>query len=797
MNKLISFFQKTILFSKQEELSRLIISQLECLGIKCEQKQLLAKDDLLAIDKETLVIIDGNELNFQEKELLKWFSDSVNWFILVLDEDRDEQDAETGPVILTFPWSETDFLQAVELAGLRAHTGVSQELVTDRTEGLSPASNALPLSDLYELLFLAIEQSATMVIITNHEGVIVYVNSSFLNHTGYVAGELIGQHVRILKSGQQEESFYKQMWDLLHDGQTWSGEFHNRRKDGSLYWERSTISPVRTSWGETVYYLSLKTDVSAEKEHQQMMQEKELKLVEAKEEAISALESKSGFLSFISHEIRTPLNAVISIANLLSQTPLNTEQKELADVLTYSSNNLMALINDVLDLSKMDAGKFQFEAVAVDLNQMCSRIVASYQPKAREKSLGLAFFPLPERCRIKTDVLRLTQVLNNLLNNALKFTVAGGVELSLNAEKAQEPGKIRVSFSVKDSGIGISAQKLDYIFEPYTQEKAMISRAFGGTGLGLSISQKIIMALGGKIQVKSREGEGSVFSFTLEFEEARASEPLSDAKSLAEKMPDLQLLKVLLVEDNQMNILIMEKFFSKWKLSYRVAKDGRECFEWLERESYDLLLLDVYLPDMDGFEIAKTIRLSKKANTRKVGIIGLTAAAEPEIREKAMAAGMNDLVVKPFKPEVLAGKMAMFLLETKTKIIDSGNEPQQFLTRREFHMKKLVDIEAIRDIAGEDMDIFVQTIVFSLETLRTEFLDGFYKKDTEKIKLARHNLYPTMRNFGMERLEALIESHKQMQEKDPEGGYNENAEAVVLEIAETCKEIVQYLEEQV
>lgn len=795
--------KKIWLFTKNQSFTQKVIS-----AINQNEYEIIIFEKTSGNDKaissenahQTILIIDFDTVT--DFNYLKFLQQSKqNFSTFVIGKGFQEQAGKQSIHYLPSNFTEERLKSAIKSISDNNNAGPIS-FTTDKVTALTDLSGSqagrLKDESIKDLLSLAIEQSTNMVVITDKDGNIIYVNHHFMQHTGFKWEDISGKHIRILKSGFHDQLFYQKLWEQLKCGKTWSGEFRNKKKDGNYYWEHASISPVFDTEGHINYYLAIKRDISHEKRQEKLLKDKEQKLIEANETAVNALEAKNRFLSFISHEIRNPLNAVISVANLLAQTKLDIEQKELMEVLNFSSDNLMALINDVLDLNKMEAGKAQFETIPVDLNQMCSRIVATHQPKAREKGLSLSFIPLQGSSKVKTDILRLTQVLNNIIGNALKFTQIGEILLELKGQISPDGQKLKVLFSVKDTGKGISKDKIENIFEPYTQEKAQIARQFGGTGLGLSISKKIIEGLGGSLSVESTEGTGSKFYFTLEMETTQIHESLLEDQSQAYNTSNIENLKVLLVEDSPMNILIMEKFFRKWMLRFRIASSGKECFDWLKQEQFDLVLLDIYLPDMDGFEISSRIRASVNQRIAEIPIIGLTAASEHEINEKAIAMGMNDMVLKPFKPQVLVEKMARFAPEPFQNELKSKTEDVFKNEKwREIQMKKLVDIDSLKEIAGDDLELFVQTIIFSLEALRTNYLEGFYKKNSEQVQLARHNLYPTLRNFGMEKLETLIEAHKQFQQSFPQEAYKEPGEAMVLEIIETCKEIVQYLEEQV
>ncbi len=380
------------------------------------------------------------------------------------------------------------------------------------------------------------------------------------------------------------------------------------------------------------------------------------KLNETLEDVHKLSNARMDFLSTMSHELRTPLNGVIGISNALILQNPSEEQKENLGILRFSAENLMALINDILDFNKLDSDKVAMEHVPFNLAELIRKNCASVKMKAEEKLLDLRLSIARdiENKNVMSDPTRLNQVLMNLLNNAIKFTEKGFVHLTAQLVR-QDEGTMTVHFSVEDSGIGIEPDKQDHIFEVFTQATESTNRNYGGTGLGLPIVKKVLSMFGSKINLVSQPGSGSRFHFDIDFEyrEIEASEA---AKGVLARR-ELSGLKVLVAEDNAINILVIRKALEQWNIVPEIAKNGQEAVQKLEKESYDLILMDLYMPVMDGCQAAKTIRQMVVPRKAQVPIIALTANVSEDVIANVFDAGMNDYLSKPFYPDHLFEKI--------------------------------------------------------------------------------------------------------------------------------------------
>ena len=393
--------------------------------------------------------------------------------------------------------------------------------------------------------------------------------------------------------------------------------------------------------------------------------EKALAIAEhARTDAEKSSQAKATFLARMSHEIRTPMNGVLGMAEALTFTPLNIEQKELLDTLNGSARNLLALLNDVLDFSKMDAGKLTLESVPVNLHTLAQNIVngISHLPKSDDLSLKLSVSDKITH-HYFTDPTRLTQVLNNLLSNAIKFTDHGEVELSIDLlgstnNKYQQLDTIRVA--VRDTGIGIAEENQVALFTPFIQADDEVTRKFGGTGLGLSICQEIIKAMGGNIEIDSSPDHGSIFYFNLSLERANQIKSTGERRTKPRDFHDsndtrFSHYRVLIAEDNPVNVKVLSAQLTRININADVAEDGQQAINMHREQPYDIIISDCHMPIVDGFELAKT--LSNQTNNKQLWLIAITADALSGAAEKCLASGFNDYMAKPTPQEEVNNKL--------------------------------------------------------------------------------------------------------------------------------------------
>ena len=382
-------------------------------------------------------------------------------------------------------------------------------------------------------------------------------------------------------------------------------------------------------------------------------------LIEAKEHAEQGKKIKENFLANMSHEIRTPINGIIGIATLLHKTTLSSEQLEMISLLQISSESLLGVINDILDLSKIEAGKFKITRAETDLVKNCIGIINLLKIRAKEKNISLNIdFDNDLPSFIKADSLRLNQILMNLIGNAIKFTDKGSVTLKVEILN-RKGNSAQIKFSVTDTGIGIAKKNIAKIFETFEQADDMTTLQFGGTGLGLSIVKNLAELKGGELEVSSEEHVGSVFSFTNWYELVKGK--ALDLSLDTALFTPFENVNILVAEDNMINQFLIKKILSDWNITFDLVENGKLAIEKLEANYYNLILMDTFMPVMSGLEAITLIRGGAVPGKEHIPIITFSAAVLEDDKKTAMDAGANDVVSKPFEMEVLYNKIKLFV----------------------------------------------------------------------------------------------------------------------------------------
>jgi len=484
---------------------------------------------------------------------------------------------------------------------------------------------------------LALDAHA-IVAITDVKGTITYVNDKFLEISGYSKDELIGQNHRILNSGLFTLDFWKEMYNTISNGNVWQAEIRNIAKDGHYYWVDTTIVPFLGSDGKPQSYIAIRADIT---EKVKINNE----LLKAKEQAEVGAQTKAEFLASMSHEIRTPMNGVLGMLGLLLKSNMDEGQRHQAKIAQASAQSLLTLINDILDFSKIEAGKIELENIEFNLRNELGDFAEAISFRAQEKGVELILdVKNVERTIVLADPGRLRQILTNLVGNAIKFTSKGEVVITASLDVIDEKSA-KLYFSVKDSGIGIAEDKIDALFDSFSQVDNSTTRKYGGTGLGLSIAKQLTELMGGKIDVQSKEGIGSIFSFSIDV-------GLSERSSIVIPRVDVTGKSVLIVDDNEVNLEIVREQLLYWGMEVTEASSAAEAIELLKAKidknvipPFGIALLDMHMPEVNGEELGKEIRSIKECDSMKmVMMTSLGSRSEAKVYAEL---GFNGFFSKP------------------------------------------------------------------------------------------------------------------------------------------------------
>ncbi|WP_432709255.1 PAS domain S-box protein [Pedobacter sp.] len=506
---------------------------------------------------------------------------------------------------------------------------------------------------LTNLSFVASKVNNAIVIndANNH---VTWVNEAFEKITGYTLEDLKGRRLGDLISGPKTDvSLIEEARELNKRNESFTIDLLAYRKDKKPIWVSIYNTLILNDEGNPTTEVEIIIDITDKKIAEQEM-------MEAKEQALQLSEAKEMFLSVMSHEIRTPLNAILGITHLLMENNPRECQLNDLNILKFSGENLLNIVNDILDFTKMETGNLQLESVPFSLRNLVNDILTSLQVSVAKKNnvLRLSYDErIPDR--ILGDKTRLYQVLMNLLGNAIKFTENGEVMLLIKMLSDSEH-EVVLYFEISDTGIGIAWEKQKYVFESFTQAESDISRKYGGTGLGLAITKKLLNIFGSEIILSSAEGQGSIFSFHIAFDKI----PVLNQASVSEEVYPLVFegKRILIVDDNEINVLIAKRILGKWGLTVDVAGSGREAIEKVKNAIYDLVFMDVKMPDMDGFETTGLIRKMEGDYFKTLPIIALTASSLDDEFSRYKESSMNGHLMKPLNPGAFKNLLLEFFV---------------------------------------------------------------------------------------------------------------------------------------
>ena len=621
----------------------------------------------------------------------------------------------------------------------------------------------------------------SMLMVSDKEGNIIYASPSVEKMLGYKAEDIMGDKWWKLTYENQQEALQVKnaIYNYVFFNKKDFTDISKRKiktANGDYKWIEWQLSK-----GDNGSYISIGTDIT-----QRISTELELK--KAKEFAEESLKVKNEFLANMSHEIRTPLNAVIGFTDLLLETQLNPEQRMHLETMRNSGEILLSLINNVLDLSKLESDKLKIEEIPFDLHKSFNTVLKLMKLRANEKRISLDLKIEPNTpIRVIGDPTRLEQILLNLIGNAVKFTNKGSVQVTLKQLHETDDAS-EIYFEVRDTGIGIVSNKINTVFGAFSQAKSDTSRIYGGTGLGLTIVKKLVGLLNGVIKVESIFGEGSVFKITLPLKK-----DLAYVHSV-EIEPDFAMnepleLSILLVEDNKTNQLLAKTRLERWKCKVDIANNGIEGVKKAQQKIYDLILMDIQMPVMDGYEAAKIIKndISKKAS--RIPIIAMTAYATNVDINRAKKAGMDDYIFKPFKPKELYNILEKYGTPSKERNLKYANDVN---VDAETKSIKHIDLKFLYEETQRESSILILLIESFLKDLE-EFFEvvgnEFKNKNWKALYEATHKIKPSITMFGISEMEPIIHllTRKFKEEKELED---------VGTLLNSCKQIFKNVKEE-
>lgn len=627
-----------------------------------------------------------------------------------------------------------------------------------------------------------LESVPDAIVIVNKEGNIQSVNSQTETLFGYERSEIIGKRIEYLMpsrfenvhQGHRNAFFDKPRVRKMGEGM----ELFALHKNGNEFPVEISLSKLDSDEGFLVC-ASIR-DVSNQKKI-------EKELLEAKIKAENAVKSKQQFLSNMSHEIRTPLNSIIGFTKIILKTDLTEKQRKYLTAIKISGDTLIVLVNDILDLAKVDAGKMIFEKAPFRLSLSISAMLHLFEAKIQEKNLQLEVqydVNIPEV--LEGDSTRLHQIIINLVSNAIKFTSKGKITVRVR-KLFEDHENVTVEFSIGDTGIGIEKGDMDMIFENFQQAHTTTSKKFGGTGLGLAIVKKLVETQGGSIQVQSEVGKGSVFSFVLNFKKTNKEVDYQD--DIVEFIEnDFKNSKVLIVEDVEFNQLLVKGLLDEFGFVSDIATNGKRAIEKLVKETYDVILMDLQMPEMDGFQTTTYIRDVLRL---KIPIIALTADVSTVDIEKCREAGMDDYISKPINEQILYNKLVAQI----KKNIPLNDE---IVMEEALNMESVyVNFDFLQKITNSNSKLSNELIaVFLKQTppLVKIMEDCLINKDYEKLKAAVHRIVPSLSlidpSAGMESIA------KRIQEEAHTLEFSEELQNLVQQLVKACKEICVKLESE-
>lgn len=642
--------------------------------------------------------------------------------------------------------------------------------------------------DEYTHLASIIAYSNDAIISTDLEGTVQAWNKSAEKIFGFTAEEIVGRSISTLIP-DTDLSRESDLLNKIKRGESVdSYEASRKRKDGKLIDVMISVAPVKDKAGNVIAVSNVAREITDQKQFERELIEAKKTAERDKKLAEEAVEAKQQFLSNMSHEIRTPLNAIIGFTKVVLKTNLDEKQREYLEAIKVSGDALIVLINDILDLAKVEAGKMSFEQIPFRMHDSITSMLHLFETKLIQKKIELIQeYDEQIPAVLVGDPVRLHQIILNLVSNAIKFTAKG--KISVNVRLQQEDAeKAVVEFSVSDTGIGIPEDKLDTIFNNFQQASTTTARIYGGTGLGLAIVKQLVLSQGGSLQVKSKVDEGSVFTFTLPFKKTKEkveikkeNEPVIEESSGE--------VKILVAEDVVLNQLLIKTLLKEFGFKAKMASNGKEAVELLKKERFSLVLMDLQMPEMNGYEATEYIRNTLKSD---IPVIALTADVTTADVDKCRNMGMNDYVSKPIDDKLLYNKILKYVegpLPAKTNNVETQHaEPVS---------ERVTNLDYLRQHTKGNPEMMKQMIKIYLDEtpkLIDTMKQSIDNMDWDSLKRAAHSIIPTFAIMGInqeyEEMAKKIKEHAAKREEAP------LINTLLIKIDEICAQALTELESE-
>jgi len=562
----------------------------------------------------------------------------------------------TEDILVVFLISQSNVVKLAAIKGLgidALYKPLDPKIMLAKIESLiqmshHKADNKQRDEELQNLTAVINNAAEIVCIVDENDYHIKTINPAVEKILGFSQVELPGRSITDFAVEGQRIDFRRKLAGIVKDGLRYSAfDFEFARYDKRTIWVECRVARQNKT---LLFNIS---DISEQKNYQNQ-------LIKSKENAEQGKKVKETFLANMSHELRTPVNGIIGLTNLLRKTPLNEQQNSMIDLLEVSSESLLGVINDVLDIAKMEAGKFSIIRSPNNVHDLLRSVYGLLKFKADENNIEFILTIAPDvPVNLMVDSLRLNQVLMNLLSNAIKFTNRGFVKLEVSVLQKNED-RVQLKFTVEDSGIGIPESRLSSVFDSFEQAEDDTAVKYGGTGLGLAIVKKLVELKGGELVVTSEPGKGSIFSFINWY--TATGKPKEKAAFRTDKLLEqFENVRLLVAEDNLVNQFMLSKMLKDWDIEVEMVDNGQKALDKLQANHYDLVLMDTHMPEMNGYEAAKAIRRDFTEPKRSIPIISLSAASFDYEQEEALLSGMNDVLSKPFQPQELHRKIKRLL----------------------------------------------------------------------------------------------------------------------------------------